>query len=223
MHSEKLKQLVKDKVPLKFRIKNEQQSKELQDFFFALDVFWKDGDRNVSETNKEFLFLGDDSNNRYYLTMCDNNESCCWLRSKCKEFDLENDCLVEECKWPNLKKLVEAKVRLKFRIKNEQQSKEIHDFLSNLDIKAGEPNVEGTQNSFLFIGYYNQYTRRSCFYKNESCCFADCKNKEFDLENDCLVKEETIHTEITWNNKISLVAKLQILVDSIQTLIKEDQ
>jgi len=94
MYSKKLKQLVKDKVPLKFRIKDEQQSKELQKFLFALDIGWATGSKEIKYLSKPYLFLdkfwvfdyslfhGDDG-----CTSCDNNP---------KEFDLKNDCLVDD-------------------------------------------------------------------------------------------------------------------------------
>ncbi len=40
MYSEKLKELIKLKTPLKFRIRNKQQSKELQKILFGLGVGW---------------------------------------------------------------------------------------------------------------------------------------------------------------------------------------
>ena len=95
MRSEKLKKLIKNKVPLKFRIKSEEQSKELQDFLFSHSIYWVDGDKIVCETHWTFLFLGYDDD--YYLTLCHEDvEDCCFKPFEGKEFDLANDCLVEE-------------------------------------------------------------------------------------------------------------------------------
>ncbi len=87
-----LKQLIEAKTDLKFRIKDEQQSKELQEFFFALDVYWHYGDKqlwDLKERNLISSFYG-----KKYCLLCDNEDD--FIRNDAQAFDLENDCLVEE-------------------------------------------------------------------------------------------------------------------------------
>lgn len=89
MYSEKLKKLIQDKTPLKFRIKDEQQSKELQDFLFCCKRRWDNWIVGVY-CNLDSLFLSIDDEFIYWIedsSAFDNNEN--------QEFDLKNDCLVE--------------------------------------------------------------------------------------------------------------------------------
>jgi hypothetical protein len=95
MYSEKLKQLIKDKVPLKFRIKDEQQSKELQEFLFAMDVGWGRW-KEITYVDSPFLFVGDqlDQMGKYRLLHAPVTEI--FDSYPAQEFDLKHDCLAEE-------------------------------------------------------------------------------------------------------------------------------
>ena len=110
MRSEKLKQLVKERVNLKFRIKDAQQFKEIQDFMFALDVFWVEEEKECLYLDEKIDFLTID--NRYdniYALICvpdssDSSESSDladkeserWFKElSIKEFSIDEDCLVE--------------------------------------------------------------------------------------------------------------------------------
>lgn len=196
MYSEKLKQLIKDKTPLKFRVKSEQQSRELQNFLFALDVDWGFGDPSVPMyTDEPFLFYNDSSLNG--LTWVGASQENHFNQNKVKEFDLTNDCLVEECKWPNLKKLVDAKTPLKFRVKDAQQSRKVQAFLFYLGVRWRHTEDTCHRKNFLymFLGCFcsspDEYKIAGCKSDSDTCCFDNEKSteyKEFDLENDCLVE-----------------------------------
>lgn len=104
MRSEKLKQLVKDKVPLKFRIKDEQQFKELKDFLYALEVDLLDNDSYelmyhdaLDDLHYPIFIITGITGFFYYMKeFHDKSEEHLFHDSKNEEFDLENDCLVEE-------------------------------------------------------------------------------------------------------------------------------
>lgn len=107
MYSEKLKKLVQDKIPLKFRIKDEQQSKELQEFLFTLgfgwvSAFYERNEKKIIEdkhkivwcTDKPFLYFRQyiSSGDIFFIRWDDDPEN--FENDKILEFDLENDCLI---------------------------------------------------------------------------------------------------------------------------------
>jgi len=224
MYSEKLKKLVEAKTELKFRIKSPEQSKELQDFFFTMDVCWISRDKKVKKTDDPFIYLTNYDDPFIYLTNYDdpfiyltNYEECNYIHThyttdyfsshSAKEFDLENDCLVEECKWPNLKKLVEAKTELKFRINSPEQSKELQEFLFKNDVYWRDPIQDPLclDAKFLFIGFKpnDLYSTAYRITKEDSDeeYFENNYYREFDLENDCIIEE------CKWPNLKKLVEK----------------
>jgi hypothetical protein len=95
-YSETLKKLIEQKVNLKFRIKDEQQSKELQEFLFSLGVFWRDDCEKLIYLNHPFLWASG-KGCEFAITSEPDDEA--WFRgSSAQEFDLEKDCLVEKPK-----------------------------------------------------------------------------------------------------------------------------
>ncbi len=203
MRSETLKQLVKDKVSLKFRIKDEQQSRELQNFFFAQGVGWFNGDNSIKGEDSKYIFIDNiypyDRPYDYSISRLvagDKNEKE-FNTEPHKEFDLINDHLIEECKWPNLKKLVDAKTPLKFRVKDAKQSRKIQAFLFSLGVRWHHTEDTCHRKNFLymFLGCFysspDEYKIAGCKSDSETCCFDNEKSteyKEFDFENDCLVE-----------------------------------
>lgn len=205
MRSEKLKQLIKDKVPLKFRIKDEQQSKELQDFMFAMDITWEEGEFGKSLPSyqeKPYIFVGKKTYkfgiickelfSKTYNIMWDDSKEFFEESIDYKEFDLENDCLVEECKWPNLRKLIEAKTPLKFRIKNEEQKKEFQEFMFKQGVywHDGSRSFYKTDAELFMLETDGHYGFFICRLSSESYYFKNFNGKEFDLANDCFSEEE---------------------------------
>lgn len=201
MRSEKLKQLVKDNTLLKFRIKDEQQFKELKDFLYALEVDLLDSDSYELMYHDAlddlhypiFIIMGITGFFYYMKEFYDKSAYHLFLDSKNKEFDLEKDCLVEACKWPNLKKLVEGKTTtLKFRIKDAQQSKELQELLFALDV-SWSPHCDNFQYRHFHLEHLAiavNFDRVYLYYLYDDAMFDRLSSKEFDLENDCLVEEE---------------------------------
>lgn len=93
MYSEKLKKLVLDKTPLKFRIKDAQQSKEFQEFLFALNVNWGSNEKEIQSINTKFLYYDPKYN---HITRGDSEFN--FIDHENSEFCLENDCVIEEKK-----------------------------------------------------------------------------------------------------------------------------
>lgn len=218
MRSEKLKQLVKDKVPLKFRIKNEKQFKELREFMYALDVFLKGEtfdylDKNILAEGGEafYLFSSIDDFEKYSMSICvRNHDWCCFSKKEGKEFDIINDYLIEECKWPNLKKLVESKTPLKFRVKDEKQSRELQKFLFLLDVSwiYGSTEVKKIHREGLTCAFYDE--TYGLFY-DDDCGYQVDIPKGFDLDNDCLIKKESPPFTFKWRKLLSTNEKIDLI------------
>ena len=186
MRSEKLKQLVKDKVPLKFRINCPSQSRELQDFFFALDVGWAyDSAKILMHLDKSFLFYRSCGVNG----LTQSNIDDIWFYDReLKEFDLANDRIIEECKWPNLKELIESRTSLKFRIKSEKQGNELQELMFSLGVYwhyGAEEKIINIEKRNLVCSYY---LKQYCFICKNSCCFNEDESNLYDLDNDCLIE-----------------------------------
>ncbi|MHA1447904.1 MAG: hypothetical protein ACTSP4_00590 [Candidatus Hodarchaeales archaeon] len=98
MYSEKLSRLIDDKASLKFRIKNKRQSKELQEFLFAKGVKWRGSGAKVLHTTGKCLYVDNAplANSAKYLLIYGYDNENLFENKNSKEFDLENDCLVEE-------------------------------------------------------------------------------------------------------------------------------
>ncbi|KKL69395.1 hypothetical protein LCGC14_2115400 [marine sediment metagenome] len=228
MRSEKLKQLVKDKVPLKFRIKNEKQFKELREFMYALDVFLKGEtfdylDKDILAEGGEafYLFSSIDDFEKYSMSICvRNHDGCCFSKKEAKEFDIINDRIIQECKWSNLKKLVEDKTVLGFVVKDEKQGQEIQEFLFSLDVGwhfgAKEMMVLAGRN--LICAFKN---KTYCMYCDDNPGFLRYDPKEFDFENDRLIEEEE-KTRTTTEYSLYEREMLE-QVSKILTNIKEDR
>lgn len=95
MYSEKLKKLIEAKTPLKFRVTS-QQSKELQEFLFALDIEWQSGNKNILCCYSKFIFLEEGGWNKAYCITQEIDNYEYFKNHKAKAFDLEHDCLVED-------------------------------------------------------------------------------------------------------------------------------
>jgi len=217
MRSEKLKQLVKDKVPLKFRINCPSQSRELQDFMFALDVGWAyDGAKVLQHLDASFLFYRAYDVNGLIQSSDDSD----FYNREAKEFDIINDRIIQECKWPNLKKLVEDKTVLGFVVKDEKQGQEIQEFLFSLDVGwhfgAKEMMVLAGRN--LICAFKN---KTYCMYCDDNPGFLRYDPKEFDFENDRLIEEEE-KTRTTTEYSLYEREMLE-QVSKILTNIKEDR
>lgn len=236
MRSEKLKQLVKDKVPLKFRINCPSQSRELQDFMFALGVMWAtDADWALSSINKEeepYLFCDSERymdgvllgglSSKYAITWDDETEI--FEKSGSKEFDLINDRLIEECRWPNLKKLIEDKIPLKFRIKDERHDREFQEFMFTLDVgwlNKGKCFYSTNYPTTISFGafYPDQPSKVSLFFNGIS------SEKFFDFANDCLVEEKIqTKTEVLLRRKnMFLKEKLRNTITYLENTLKSEE
>ncbi len=210
VYAKNLIDLILTGVNLKFRIKDEQQSKELQEMFFTLGACGYGGANPytyAASSNPFYLHCKTDKCGNYVITWSEGTEE--YFNSlPSKEYDLENHCLVEECKWPNLKKLVEAMTPLKFRIKDEDQGRELQEML--FCFECGWPNpemfvhtcskvVQSTEDKpFLFLSdIINIYNYRAIGYMGEygERFFNDHESKEYDLENDCLVDSPVLEPE----------------------------
>ncbi len=94
---------------------------------------------------------------------------------------------VEECKWPNLKKLVEAKEGLSFKIKDEEQNIQLQKFLFAQGVCWDWDSFELRPDKDGYISLWNDgsdYSFVPCSYFDGEYC------KEYDLENDCLVEQK---------------------------------
>lgn len=108
MYSEKLKELIEKKTRLKFRISSQQQSDEFQDFVFTVGVETKlNGFTRLRETAKDDYDLDDNYPaflfldyivfpDKYRLSWEGKDREKYFNELEVPEFDLENDCLVEE-------------------------------------------------------------------------------------------------------------------------------
>ncbi len=218
-----LKQLIEAKTDLKFRIKDEQQSKELQEFLSDLGVYWADEEKGVCKyLDKPYLHCGRLRGNGLplYSKICisyNDTELEFKTPQGNLEFDFANDCLIEECKWPNLKKLIEDKIPLKFRIKDERHDREFQEFMFTLDVgwlNTGKCFYSTNYPTTISFGafYPDQPSKVSLFFNGIS------SEKFFDFANDCLVEEKTIK-RIKFNK-----TNLRIIeIEKILNKIKEDQ
>ena len=207
MYLKNLHKLIKEKADLKFRIKDEEQSKAFQEMLFAMDVPWRGGNIERCYLDRKFLYYLDrkflylDNENAFgvpgdYNLMGSTFDSEEYFNEhENKEYDLENDCLVEESRWPNLKKLVEEKTDLKFRIKSPEQSKEFQEMLFRIGIKwhKGQDCPIRLEEKFLYLDDEDA-NNCPCDYdlmgdkQSNKNLFEQHKDQEYDLENDCLVE-----------------------------------
>ncbi|KKN70243.1 hypothetical protein LCGC14_0432680 [marine sediment metagenome] len=215
MRSEKLKQLIKDKVDLKFRIKDEKELIELLDFAFTLNLNWVEPDASPFLSKVKFIYF-EHFNNIYSIRYDDEHSREKFLLYENKEFSIDNDRLIEECKWPNLKKLVENKVSLKFYIRDRNQYKDLIEFFKTLGVDFA---CDFKRQCCKYIvskstGFFDRYT---AFSYGDYPIYHSIKAQEFDFENDCLVEEKII--KITWTD---LERLFDIKFEDFKKSIKEN-